>query len=92
MCTLNFVIKKLFYEKLALVESKDQKPPVLTTFFKTASVIGEYLGRVKWINCFFFLEGWRVVLQINIIPLPVTMNRKIKKTTGQIKFLAVTIK
>ena len=32
------------------------------------------------------------LLQINIIPLPVTMNRKIKKTTGQIKFLVVTIK
>ena len=31
-------------------------------------------------------------LQINIIPLLVTMNRKIKKTTGQIKFSAVTIK
>ena len=31
------------------------------------------------------------VVQINI-PLPVTMNRKIKKTTSQIKFLVVTIK
>ena len=31
-------------------------------------------------------------LQINIIPLPVTMNRKIKKTTGQIKFSVVTKK
>ena len=31
------------------------------------------------------------VLQINVISLPVTMNRKIKKTTGQIKFSAVLI-
>ena len=31
-------------------------------------------------------------LQINIIPLPVTMNRKMKKTTGQVTFLAVTIR
>ena len=30
-------------------------------------------------------------LQKNI-PLPVTMNRKIKKTTGQIKFSVVTIR
>ena len=32
------------------------------------------------------------VLQINIICLLVTMNRKIKKNTSQIKFLEVTIK
>ena len=31
-------------------------------------------------------------LQINIIPLTVTMSRKIKKTTGQIKFSAVIVK
>ena len=31
-------------------------------------------------------------LQINIISLPVTMNRKIKKTISEIKFSAVTIK
>ena len=30
MCRLNFVIKKLFYEKQSLVEPKDQKTPVLT--------------------------------------------------------------
>ena len=32
-----------------------------------------------------------MLMQINIIPLPVTINRKIK-TTGQIKFSAVIIK
>ena len=32
------------------------------------------------------------VLQMNIIPLLVTMNKKNKKSTGQIKFLAVTLK
>ena len=26
----NFVIKKLFWEKAALTDSKDQKPPLLT--------------------------------------------------------------
>ena len=31
------------------------------------------------------------VLQINIIPLPVTMKRKIK-TTGEIEFLVVAIR
>ena len=29
---ISFVIKKLFYEKLEVVESKDKKPPVLTEF------------------------------------------------------------
>ena len=37
----------------------------------------------------FYLNS---ALQINIIPLPVTMNRKIKKPTNQIKFSEVTIK
>ena len=37
----------------------------------------------------FYLNS---ALQINIIPLPVTMNRKIKKPTSQIKLSAVTIK
>ena len=32
------------------------------------------------------------VMQINIISLLVTMNTKIKKTTGQIKILMVTVK
>ena len=31
-------------------------------------------------------------LQINIVPLLVTMNKKIKRTTGQINFFTVTIK
>ena len=35
---INFVIKKLLYEKLALAESKDQRPPVLTE-------LRGYLGR-----------------------------------------------
>ena len=34
----------------------------------------------------------RAALQINITPLKVPMNRKITKTTSQIKFSAVTTK
>ena len=36
-------------------------------------------------------EVYQIELQINI-PARVTMNRKIKKPTGQIKFSVVTIK
>ena len=38
-----------------------------------------------------FTKVTLTALQINIIPLLVAMNRKIK-TTGQIKFSAITIK
>ena len=49
-------------------------------------MVDAYLSTLSFLNDFS-------ALQINIIPLPVTMDRKIKKkNTGQIKFLMVTIK
>ena len=49
-----------------------------------------YLANCYVTQIFVYLSIYPA-LQINI-PLPVTMNRKIKKTTSQIKFFVVTIK
>ena len=39
-----------------------------------------------------YYKNSTIVLQINIIPLPVTMNRQNKKNTSQIEFSSVTRK